>query len=181
MRNMRLFAKDTVNSKNYEAEAILELPTKKGAPFFFKIFQTLPKSEELSSQAEGANVYLNCSTIYDNFNEKTLFTEYAFIPTEKGYFRTNLCGEEAKISWSKQNEDTFLFKDFYGNEALFSLSTWEVKEILTQDQINRSDLISRVQNKLKRYVDNNGFDSQDPTLINMLGTLCELHQRSWQD
>ncbi len=176
MKTMRLFATDTVNSKNYEAEAILELPTKKGAPFFFKIFQTLPKNEELSTQCEGANVYLNCSNIHDTFKEKTLFTEYAFVPTENGFFRANVCGEVAQVSWLQNARGMFLFKDFYGNEATFCPSTWTIKENLTQDQINRSNAIRRCEGKLKRYVDNNGFNSHDPTLVNMLGTLCELHQ-----
>jgi hypothetical protein len=91
--------------------------------------------------------------------------------------RTTVCGEKAQISWkSTGKEGVFLLKDFHGNEATFNLRTWKIKEILTQEQIEHSDNINEVQDKLREYVRYNGFSSQDPNLLDMLDTLCKLHQ-----
>jgi hypothetical protein len=185
---MRLFATDTVNSKNYEAEVSLELPNTHGAPFFFKVFQAYPTKDPfkealksikpLKVETEGANLpKYNPSTTYPYLGEETLLTEHPFVPSSNGFMRTTICGEQAQISWEATDEENvFLLKDFHGNEATFNLRTWEIKEILTQEQIERSDNIAMVQEKLKTYVRNNGFNSQDPTLLDMLGALCNLQQ-----
>ena len=185
---MRLFATDTINSKNYEAEVSLELPNTYGAPFFFKVFQACsPKSptdkptRPLKVETEGANFskyhYSTKSYPTNHLEEDTLFTEYPFVPSSSGFIRTTVCGEKAQISWkSTGEEDVFLLKDFHGNEATFNLRTWKIKEILTQEQIEHSDNINEVQDKLREYVRYNGFDSQDPNLLDMLDTLCKLHQ-----
>ena len=175
---MLLFATDTVNSKNYEAEASLELPSTYGAPFYFKVFQSSPYNK-LPIQVEGAKLYTGTPTKHNTLEEETLFTEYAFIPTSNGFVKADICGEKAQISWeTTDQEGIFLLKDFHGNKASFNIRTWGIKEMLSRQQIAHSDSITMVQGKLKEYVRNNGFNSQDPTLLNILGALCQLHQHS---
>ena len=181
---MRLFATDTINSKNYEAEVSLELPNTYGAPFFFKVFQACPpksSTSPLKVETEGANLskyhHSTKSYLTNHLEEGTLFTEYPFVPSSSGFMRTTVCGEKAQISWkSTGKEGVFILKDFHGNEATFNLRTWKIKEILTQEQIEHSDNINEVQDKLREYVRYNGFSSQDPNLLDMLDTLCKLHQ-----
>lgn len=176
---MRLFATDTINSEKYEAEAILELPNKKGAPFYFKIFQDFPQKPSVSIQTEGITLYeeLSQSTLHHICGQTVLVTEYAFVPSlPKGHFKATLCGEEALISWTTDQEGLTTLTDFKGNQATLCKNTGEIKEILTQEQIEISDTIIRIQENLKAYVNTHGLNSQDPNITEMLGILCELHQ-----
>lgn len=177
---MRLFATDTINSKNYEAEAILELPTEKGAPFYLRIIQDFPQtSGAVAINAKGLSLYEEDSdaTVHQILGRKALIIEYAFVPSSKGHFKIYLYGEEGQISWENSDQEgVYTISDFYGNMATFCTNTWEIKEILTPGQISLSDKIILAQNKLKDHVSNNGLNSQDPTLANLLGVLCGLHQ-----
>lgn len=176
---MRLFATDTINSKDFEAEAILELPNKKGAPFYFKVFQDFPQKTSVSIQTEGITLYeeLSQSTLHHLCDQTVLVNEYAFVPSlPKGHFKASFCGEEASISWTTDQQGVTTITDFTGNQATFCKNTGEIKEILTQEQIELSDTIVRLQEKLKAYVDTHGLNPQDPNFTEMLGILCQLHQ-----
>lgn len=180
MKSLRVFATETVISANAEAEAFFEPCTTTYFPFIFRIIQDENLKPPAVLQIKGAYILSQKTTKMerDFLDSDAIISEYAFIPSSKGHIKASFCGEHASISWEpdSQKEFSFLIKDFYGNTAYWCANTWALKENLSQSQIDLADSISSLEQALKAHTKINGFSSEDPETLRMLGLLCELRQ-----